>query len=515
MRKNIKIFVIAVLALAVTTAARAQFSGSGTQADPYLVSTAADLTTLATKVNNGTGYSGEYFKQTADINMSGIAWAAIGTNQNPFYGNYDGNHKTISNLTCSASSGSFGGLFGKVGNQNNTESRTLKNIRLVNCTISSSSNAAGIVATSTNCNIECCEVMGSISGSSSVGGIAGEMTGGSIEGCFASGTVSASGYSSSKGMILGSTTSAPTCSGNTYISTNSVGAGTSSVANLGTAQPTSGTLSSKISWTLGGTYHTELTITATNNTGGMPWDYSTTTIAGIARTTAPWGWHFSELTVDDGVTIIKNNAFAGNPNLNTVTLPASVYIIGSNAFAGNHNLEIVTLPASGFNIGSGAFADCISLQRVIIQYLSAVPLGANNVFDGCTALQYIDFPNLSAALANTTGNWSGYADKVRALFCGQYFHVTTNGDTYAISTEEDLRNLAAVVNGGNDCEGETFRQTADIDLSSGGDFPMIGKYIGTYFKGTYDGGNRTISGLVVNNNSIKTPDSFVLSNTER
>ena len=60
--------------------AQQNFSGgTGTESDPYLISTARQLAGLAYNVNNGTNYSGVYFLQTADLDMSMYWWDAIGT----------------------------------------------------------------------------------------------------------------------------------------------------------------------------------------------------------------------------------------------------------------------------------------------------------------------------------------------------------------------------------------------------------------------------------------------------
>lgn len=81
-------------------------SGSGTQADPYLVSNAVDLMTVA----NSSSYwgSGVYLKVTNDIDLTGIQVPSIGgayvdqgnqTQSNSFEGNWDGNYKVISHAT--------------------------------------------------------------------------------------------------------------------------------------------------------------------------------------------------------------------------------------------------------------------------------------------------------------------------------------------------------------------------------------------------------------------------------
>lgn len=47
------------------------FAGAGTETDPYHISTAADLATLAALVNIGNSFDGYYFTLTADIDLAG------------------------------------------------------------------------------------------------------------------------------------------------------------------------------------------------------------------------------------------------------------------------------------------------------------------------------------------------------------------------------------------------------------------------------------------------------------
>ena len=95
------------------------FIGSGTEADPYLIQSAADLKYLADKVNDGTlDTDGKYFKQTVDIDLADKPWTPIGNDQksigegeaatNPgFSGIYDGNYMTIKGLNVTDESASF------------------------------------------------------------------------------------------------------------------------------------------------------------------------------------------------------------------------------------------------------------------------------------------------------------------------------------------------------------------------------------------------------------------------
>ena len=276
--------------------------------------------------------------------------------------------------------------------------------------------------------------------------------------------------------------------------------GTADVTVSATLQTVSGTTDDGLTWSLAqddsGNY-TRLTV---GGNGAMQnYSHITDGTTTTWRTTAPWGYGLTSVTVGNGVTAIGSYAFIGCLSLAAATIGSSVATIGQHAFDHCDALLTVTLPASVTTLGQGVFYNCTGLQRIDILHDGAVSLAAN-VFYNDNALQYITFPSPAALQANTTGNWSAYADKLRAKFGSQHFAVTTEGGTpaYAITTADDLRNLAAAVNAtANISTGKTFRQTADIDLA-GGNFTPIGERGGTYsFAGTYDGGGHTISGLTV------------------
>lgn len=69
-------------------------SGTGTQADPYIISSRADWSIFANKVNTGTSYSGQYLKLTADIEVSTM----VGTAEHPFKGNFSGREGETYNI---------------------------------------------------------------------------------------------------------------------------------------------------------------------------------------------------------------------------------------------------------------------------------------------------------------------------------------------------------------------------------------------------------------------------------
>ena len=73
-----------------------QFSGgSGTQVDPYLISSANDLQTIGLN----SIYWNKHFKLTVDLDLTGRVMTPIGTQLMPFSGTFDGSDYTISKLT--------------------------------------------------------------------------------------------------------------------------------------------------------------------------------------------------------------------------------------------------------------------------------------------------------------------------------------------------------------------------------------------------------------------------------
>ena len=122
MKRTNKFFVILLtLAMIVSMfpmtafAAEAPWSGSGTQQDPYQISSAEDLKALAETVNDTTEelYDDSYFKLTNDIDLGGQLWTPIGNSltNGSFEGTFDGDGHYITGLNVSGSE-KFAGLFG-------------------------------------------------------------------------------------------------------------------------------------------------------------------------------------------------------------------------------------------------------------------------------------------------------------------------------------------------------------------------------------------------------------------
>lgn len=123
--------------------------GNGTEQNPYLISSGAELAYLAQQVNNGNSYDGNYFKLITDINLNALEWTPIGTYNQPFQGIFDGDGHTIANSTISLPSSlpttvTSYGLFGSLGDGNNIA--IVKNLQLDNIIIEL--NASGNISNS-------------------------------------------------------------------------------------------------------------------------------------------------------------------------------------------------------------------------------------------------------------------------------------------------------------------------------------------------------------------------------
>ena len=136
---------------------------------------------------------GNYVLQS-DIDMTGRVWTPLGVDDEPFYGSFDGEGHTISNLTISGErqrSGFFGVLKGEV-----------KNLNLEGVTLQTANQDAGSIAGYVNGgSISACSVKGlglvvSASSTAFGGGIAGQLSEGVISNSYVFGYLMVSGGSS-------------------------------------------------------------------------------------------------------------------------------------------------------------------------------------------------------------------------------------------------------------------------------------------------------------------------------
>jgi uncharacterized repeat protein (TIGR02543 family) len=581
---------LVVLLMLLTTASAWAWTGSGTSSDPYQITSKSDLETLRDNVNGGQNYNNVYFKQTANITLSGN-WTPIGTTEStPFKGHYDGGNFAITGLQVTGSY-QYAGLFGVIASgdyvpqQGYYRQAELKNINIVECNINVgdvfNGKAGGIAGQASTIDMSGCRVSGTITGNKEVCGLIGHMAasaGIKVTDCFVD--VSVTGTSENSPIVFLMLTITTTASGNychdrignvaagitatplymvtgapsgvtvaetnatvTYNDKHYFAAGATATLTVDANQAfktfsvsgatdynvaadkksatvtlasSDATVSATLQ-TIGGSCGTSATWALTQDNGG---NYTRLTISGsgamenyghindaIWHTTAPWGYNLTSVTIGNDITTIGNYAFIGCQQLSSLTIGSGVTTIGTNAIDHCDGLTEVTLPASVSSIGAGGFKNCVGLTRVNIERTDDLISIGTDCFYGCPNGLVIVAPTPALALQyKDAANWSAFADKFRLALRSYLFTATNEGGVaaYAITCEDDLRNLADVINGNSGTSsditgsGMTFRQTADITLSDQ-TFDPIGAQ-GTYgknFKGTYDGGNHTISGLKV------------------
>lgn len=137
--------------------------GNGTAADPYLIQTPGQLAFLADMVSGGIStYSGVYFLQTNDINLSNRSWIPIGNADHPFQGNYNGGGFRIDSMLVNNDTYTHKGLFGYASNG------CIKNVNCHGVLLSNCKYQAIIVAEVNNEDMDNNQSYGSITASYAV-----------------------------------------------------------------------------------------------------------------------------------------------------------------------------------------------------------------------------------------------------------------------------------------------------------------------------------------------------------
>jgi len=247
-RSFISLLLAVVLCLSLCPLALAEennfSSGSGTSGDPYVITSASQLSNLAKLVNsaakNGEGnpYATQYYKLGSDISLSG-SWTPIGnfgqmtkvtseiTDESSFIeaglkygalytessqpveeytegidyyfcpmfaGNFNGAGYTVSGLSISGS-GEFKGLFGCV------YGAAITKLKIKSASLSASSAVGTVAGAAYQSTITGCSASGSVSGTYAVGGLVGDAYESTISGCTNSVSVQGAGFA---GGIVGS-----------------------------------------------------------------------------------------------------------------------------------------------------------------------------------------------------------------------------------------------------------------------------------------------------------------------
>ena len=145
------------------------------------INTVEDLLALANATDGST--LGKNYKLSADLDLTSVSFPGIGTAAQPFTGRFDGQNKTISNVTVSGTDKVGVGFFGVI------KGAKLQNLNLKNVSITGVEKAGGLVgyaqveldksdlSQNTANLIGGCTVSGTVSGEKQTGGLVGHNEG--------------------------------------------------------------------------------------------------------------------------------------------------------------------------------------------------------------------------------------------------------------------------------------------------------------------------------------------------
>ena len=440
-------------------------SGTGTQEDPYLITSAEDWNLFAKSVEGGIDYSKKYVKLTNDITISTMVGVCDESGDRPFSGIFEGdNHTLTANITSTAT-----------GDDENNQGvapfhlikqATIQNLIVAGNITSASKYAAGLVGwidgKSKDSNIKDCIVKATITTSADcAGGFVGNIC-----------------YSDRNNLYF----------------TNSVFAG----KIINTSSDDSRRAGGFCGYGYGDSYfenclengsYTNITYMNPRNAYGI---FSNDRVYSL--------YYVNKIAVNDkyivkeyGCYQVANTAPADELYLKReikgYQFYQSVWITGLNDSYPYNNGEEVSL-AYELKTNSGKLTKDTDYT---VTLSPNAPAAAGDYTISFTAKE---------------GNSGGYAGTTTRTFCvmegenldGYVFNTEGEGESkvYLINNERDLERLAAYVNSDHDATGKTFKQTADITLTAA--HTSIGGYFegkSKCFKGTYDGNNKKISKLTV------------------
>ena len=252
---------------------------------------------------------------------------------------------------------------------------------------------------------------------------------------------------------------------------------------LTTADPTSATLTSTdpYYWT----NHNNITVTA-----WWPYTAGETTPPAVkvkANQSAQKDFEGSDLIVADGQTVTY-----GSPTLRFTHRTARVTIVLTDYTEGLASVQMTGLSTEGdnpdiivpYDKGSNTYTAIVAPQSV----------AAGTTFITCT---FTNGKTFVYKMKNAT-DWQagGEYTYTVSLAAARGYTIESNG-SYTVTSADGLMNIAKLVNGGKSDINITL--DTDIDLT-GKDWTPIGTDYDNSYKGTFDGGGHTITGLTFTTN---------------
>lgn len=140
-------------------------TGTGTEADPYIIETTGQWGNFGIMVANGNTFHNIYFKLGANLDFNNATISPIGTEVAPFSGIFDANNHPIANAQIAGTE--YVGLFGYIKNA------TLLRFNVESLTVSGTKYMGILAGYSNNSTLQDIFVSGTIKSGDYIGGITG------------------------------------------------------------------------------------------------------------------------------------------------------------------------------------------------------------------------------------------------------------------------------------------------------------------------------------------------------
>lgn len=502
--------------------------GSGTANDPYIISTKAELTAVATNVNKGNSYSGEYLRMSNDIDLGQEEWTPIGSSSEyAFKGVFDGGGYDVKGLRITSNLRTYLGLFGYVSEA------TIKNLSVYGSIFITTREVyigalAGYIS---NVKVENCHNYCGVRGNYITGGLIGSATstdsGIKVSSCTNHGSVSSTATRlSCLGGIIGSDGSYPT-----------------NCSNFGTVAVTASTSDAYTGGISGRSYHGAINCA---NYGDVTLQYNSSSssdyyVGGITG----YSMHYED-NIGDVFNCVNYGKVTG---LWTGSVGLKINVGGisggvSTCWNCINNGDISGCLSTGGITACGDAVNCVNTGTVTKIYEIQNPAGAISGANDATVTDCYYLAGCYAetkhgtsktkseiiALANTlnsnaftrntedpttylwnawatTLSWpepmynvyptsGGYEPSLWSAVASPNFSggLGTSSTPYIISTAEELARIPVLITGGTNLEGVYFKLSNDIDLSGK-------EWIARSFKGVLDGNGYMIKGLYIKKSS--------------
>ncbi|MEK4426872.1 GLUG motif-containing protein [Solibacillus sp. FSL K6-1523] len=493
----------------------------GSAAKPYLIDSVAKLQAM-----EGLDGAGVYFKQTADIDMTGESWTPF-----VFEGHFDGDGNKISYVTINQPNSDNIGFFSELNGE-------LQNVHLEDVDVKGTRNVGGLVGLSSG-SITNSYTTGSVEGTRTVGGLVGNSYG-SIENSYATGSVTGTG--DYVGGLVGSSASSIT---NSYATgkvegNNDVG-GLVGIVNIngsitnsyatGSVTGTGDTVGGLVGYSSGRIINSYATgsVDGISDVGGLVGysggritnSYATGNVTGTGDVGGLVGYVISGSITnsyyDSDTTGQPDNSHGirrttvemkeGTPSASIYTnWDINIWNFGTTSdYPTLWEKPAVTTPITAIDAITGT-----TLLGEVLTAGAVTPVGAPvtyqwQIADTATG-EFTDIPTAKSKTYILTANDVGKFIRVVATGAGNYSGTVTSNATTAVISNigsaanpyliDSVAKLQAMA--GLDGPDVYFKQTADIDMSSESWTPFV-------FNGHFDGDGNKISHVTINqpsNNNV-------------